>query len=291
MNKYLPAGIFLISALTFGIDRNIDLIFSHKQHVRDVGADCIDCHINADSSASPRDNLLPAMKDCYFCHDENAACTMCHEDPETSTPYPRIVSYIGKFDHSQHLQADMSCLDCHKGTGNSSNIYDSHLPAMTYCVTCHGELEKPDYCMECHNSNDDLLPRDHRTGWRAGHGPAGYLASHECAICHTDRYCLECHDGDNLDRTVHPLNYKFNHAIAARGKQENCYTCHQDLMFCNECHRAELVMPRTHSSAGWSNRQNGGLHARAARMDMDNCAACHSDAGGNPVCIECHQAR
>jgi hypothetical protein len=99
---------------------------------------------------------------------------------------------------------------------------------------------------------------------------------------------MECHEGDNLDRQAHPLNYRNNHGIDARANKENCITCHRDLSFCNDCHQMEMVMPNNHSYAGWSNRTNGGLHARAAQMDFDYCQTCHSDLSGDVVCITCH---
>ena len=94
---------------------------------------------------------------------------------------------------------------------------------------------------------------------------------------------------DNLDRKVHPLNYVNNHGMYAKGNKDNCYTCHEEQAFCVDCHQKRMVMPRSHSTANWSNTTTGGGHARAAKLDLDNCLSCHSDAQGDPVCVLCHQ--
>jgi hypothetical protein len=49
-----------------------------------------------------------------------------------------------------------------------------------------------------------------------------------------------------------------------------------------------MVMPKSHSFAGWSNFSNGGLHVREALADFDYCQSCHSDANSDVVCVRCH---
>ena len=109
-----------------------------------------------------------------------------------------------------------------------------------------------------------------------------------CSHCHSNFYCLRCHEGDNLDREAHPLNFRNNHGIEAKANKENCITCHREYAFCNECHAIEMVMPKNHSYAGWSNTTDGGLHAKSAQSDFDYCQSCHSDLNGDVVCMTCH---
>ena len=40
-------------------DRSKIIIFSHKFHIEEVGADCSDCHLNVQGSSSSDTNLLP----------------------------------------------------------------------------------------------------------------------------------------------------------------------------------------------------------------------------------------
>jgi hypothetical protein len=266
------------------------LIFSHKLH-SEGGAECSVCHATADSSRSPLDNLLPDMESCYQCHDREAACTLCHTNPDEAGQYGRVSKYIARFPHSRHVSAKTTCSSCHQGIENKEKVGSHHLPKMAACSKCHDDLDKPDYCYDCHIKSENLQPANHKTAWREGHGLVKLAGEDNCKACHSEQQCLHCHQSQNLDRQVHPPNFRFSHGIQSRANRETCYTCHQDRQSCIDCHRAEMVMPRTHASAGWANRSNGGLHRRAAAMDLDGCMACHSEAAGDPVCAQCHQAR
>jgi len=264
-----------------------DLIFSHKLHAVEVEAACSDCHQMADTSRTAFQNLLPDMETCYNCHDQDAACTMCHKDPDNAEPYPRITNYIAKFPHLNHVSQNLECSTCHSGIESSETVFDKHLPAMNTCISCHNEIEQVDYCYTCHGAHKDLQPSNHRLDWTKIHGMASQTDD-DCKMCHSDNQCLDCHQKDNLDRKVHRLNFRNNHGILARGNKENCYTCHEELSFCVDCHRQEMVMPRTHASAGWSNTSTGGRHARAAQQDLDSCISCHNENISEPICMQCH---
>lgn len=265
--------------------------FSHKLHIQDVGSGCSDCHAVADTSKSPLDLLLPDKAACNQCHDDTLTFTSYDNQKDAAKTRPWLTHYIARFPHQIHLANDIQCIDCHTGIDNSENISDSHLPAMSSCVQCHSSLDEPDYCYTCHSPQDDRLPADHKSDWTATHGINSYTDKDNCRMCHSDNYCLECHRGDNLDRQVHPLNFVNNHAIAAKGGNDKCYICHEEQAFCQECHRAELVLPQSHSFAGWSNKSNGGTHKTAAQFDLDGCISCHNDMNGDPICAECHTAK
>ncbi len=279
--------IFLIALTYLLLAQDVELIFSHKFHAEDVGSACTDCH-KAEESNFATDNLLPDMESCYTCHDEDAECTMCHKDPDNAVPYPRITTYIAKFPHSKHVSDKLTCEKCHAGVSKSENIFDKHLPNMASCVTCHADMDKKDYCYTCHGKEENLKPDDHFLAWQKEHGIVSAMDANSCTQCHTTAYCIDCHQKDNLDHEVHPLNYVNNHGMYAKGNKDNCYTCHEELAFCVDCHQTRMVMPRNHSYANWSNKTTGGGHARAAKLDLDSCIGCHSDAQSDPVCIVCH---
>lgn len=269
--------------------QDVDLIFSHEMHVTELGTSCTDCHAAAETSLLPTDNMLPDMETCYQCHDEDAACSMCHQDEDNAAPYPRIVNYVEKFPHAKH--SDKKCSTCHEGVESSSNIMDSHLPGMTTCVNCHNDQEAVDYCYVCHDTDTDLKPVDHKLDWTKAHGIASQTQSEDCAMCHTENQCQDCHEGDNLDKTVHGFNFRYSHSISAKGNKEECMTCHEEQSFCVDCHRQEFVLPLNHSYVSWSNRipGNGGQHARMAQLDLDSCTSCHNESLGEPICADCHQ--
>ncbi len=268
------------------IAQELELIFSHKYHAEEIGVECTDCHPATESKLAS-DNLLPDMDGCYTCHDEDQECTVCHKDPDNAIAYPRITEYIAKFSHAEHSGEDFTCENCHKGVAKSSDITEKHLPSMEKCVECHVVTSDADYCYICHEKGENLIPADHHLAWRQDHGIVAQTEEN-CSACHTENSCLECHEGDNLDHKVHPLGYVNTHGIFARANKENCYTCHEELAFCVECHQTRGVTPRSHLTANWTNMSTGGGHARAAKLDLDSCIACHSDAGGDPSCTGCH---
>ena len=280
-----------MSAASSALAQDVELIFSHKLHAQDVGAGCTDCHATAQTSSLPADNLLPSMQTCYTCHDEDTECIVCHKDPDNAIAYPRIATYISSFPHAKHVENNVECETCHAGVATSADIMDKHLPSMMQCQACHSDIEQVSYCFTCHAEGMDLRPVDHRMDWTMAHGTASHLESNDCKSCHSESQCLQCHQQDNLDRKAHPLNFVNSHPVFARANSDQCYPCHEEQAFCIDCHRQELIMPRNHSMAGWSNLKTGGRHAREAKMDLDNCLACHNQTSVEPVCAQCHQAK
>jgi hypothetical protein len=294
MKRYLIILALIIASLSvMGMVTapDINLNFSHKLHVEDVGVECSTCHA-AETSTSPTDNLLPPSETCYTCHDKSTTkCSICHKDTSNSEVYPHKSTYIAKFSHNRHISHGIACSKCHASLIKSEDSSVQHLPGMAVCQSCHKNLDKSDYCYVCHGKGEQLKPASHRLDWRQAHGAASQLNGDDCKKCHLEKNCMECHQQDNLDRKVHPLNYIYSHGLAAKAKRDNCYTCHEEQESCQNCHREQLVLPQNHNTAGWANKTNGGRHARAAKMDFDNCLACHNDHYGEPVCAECHQAK
>lgn len=286
------AFIFVFGLFTQVLAQEVELIFSHKYHISEIETSCADCHAPAKDSKLSTDNLLPDMETCFTCHDSEGECTLCHKDPDNAVAYPRIEKYIAYFPHALHLQKEQNCEACHPDVAKSENIFDKHLPAMAACTQCHTDLADENYCGQCHASSENLRPTDHKNSlWLTQHGPTSYCESNNCQACHTNRYCLECHQGDNLDRKVHKFNFINNHGLQAKANKMTCLTCHEEQSSCNDCHRQRMVMPRSHAAASWAIPGTGGLHARKAKFDLDSCISCHSDVNGNPVCIMCHQKK
>lgn len=292
MRKFIILVLFIATYAFVGMVSGGEsgLKFSHRLHVQEIGAECADCHAAAESVA-PSDNLIPEHDNCFVCHDENdTECSLCHTNPDDPSGVPHITAYIAKFPHKTHVDEKIDCLTCHKGIAFSEDVSAGHLPSMSACQSCHDDLEEANYCQRCHNANENLKPTTHKLDWRHAHGVVNHLDEASCKTCHTEKQCLDCHQGDNLDRKVHKLNFINSHSLAAKGKTDNCYTCHEEQEFCITCHREQLVMPRNHNTAGWSNLSNGGRHARVAQMDLDYCLSCHNDNYGEPVCAQCHNA-
>ena len=271
-----------------------ELIFSHMRHVVDEELECADCHADVESSVSGVDNLLPDMAVCSDCHDveDEDECATCHSDTDDPQIATRIEDYSQKFSHEVHLTADLDCANCHAGIAQKESVEPYLLPTMVACLDCHEQQSVSNQCLVCHTTNEDLRP--------ASHGPA-FLHDHadlaesdqsdvtlglSCQSCHDTSYCEDCHDGDNVDRFTHPLNFVTTHALDAQSQERTCATCHTAPTFCEDCHRDNLLLPQNHRP-GWVNALDGGRHAIDAMVDIETCISCH-ESNAEQICQPCH---
>jgi len=96
-------------------------------------------------------------------------------------------------------------------------------------------------------------------------------------------------------QNVHSLNYIFTHGFEARTKKSDCYTCHDQQTFCNDCHSGNTggirTKPKWHTFGGFTTigrGSGGGRHAQYAKREIETCANCHDTQGNDPVCTLCH---
>jgi len=272
------------------------VIFDHVLHVQDNDMACDDCHSGVEASTSGLDNLLPDMDVCSDCHDveDDAECGSCHVNPDDPEGSMYITTYSQKFAHEKHLARGFECETCHASLLMPDEPDASPLPAMPDCQSCH-EMESASLeCATCHMPDDVLRPASHTPDFLHSHSDMAQSDAHaalnglQCQSCHDDDFCSDCHEGDNVGRRSHPLNYEFTHAMDARGQEKACISCHTDQTFCVDCHNDNQVMPRNHRP-GWVNRipGDGGLHSLEASRDLNNCIACHQD-NADQICQPCH---
>ncbi|HQV32821.1 MAG TPA: cytochrome c3 family protein [Calditrichia bacterium] len=265
----------------------VDYQFSHKLHVGDEGLECVDCHAGAESSVTGKDDLLPALSICMDCHEaeDNIADPMM---------LPRIDTYSEKFSHAKHIEANFDCQACHTEVVAKEAVGDYILPDMVACLDCHEHKAAEVECASCHMPFEDLKPMSHRGDFKHAHGEHAKLgteamsADMSCAVCHKQEFCQECHEGENLGRLSHPLNYEFTHALEAQGREKECMTCHSERQFCFDCHRDNQILPHNHT-AGWLNTfaGDGGRHRVEALNDLESCISCHEQTARED-CGRCH---
>lgn len=291
----LAAGMLVgaVAVVTLFAGQKDHLIFSHMKHVDEMGIDCQTCHTAVDTSMHGTDNLLPSMETCFKCHDGETApnkCTICHTHPDEAQVIPPSTTYSPKFPHKTHLDQGVKCLVCHKGITKAVNTVAVHLPKMNRCQSCHRQkrVSDPLTCRVCHTKQQDLKPITHRLDWKHVHQFAAESNPKDCAQCHAQTYCEDCHEGKNLTHKTHPLNFEWNHAIEAKAGKTQCISCHEDEVFCIQCHQEMNVMPPSHGRVGWVNTIDGGQHKIEAEMDLETCIACHGDYKNYPSCFRCH---
>lgn len=306
--------------------------FSHVNHAAERGIACADCHTDAPKSKLASDRLIPGHESCQSCHEEqvNNDCAYCHTNPDDIRPMVLPVRDL-VFAHDHHVgSCGIACESCHGGVSSDPNVPDIKYPEMASCMQCHGKGKVSNECETCHKDFSRLIPGNHlASGFTREHDqPVSVgLLDIDCATCHTEGFCQECHTGDQLRRfggmpglmtapgartplrdspdalrlqAAHDLNYRFNHAIEAKSRASDCASCHEARTFCVECHRSEGVMntgvvkPMSHFEAGFvtiGSGTGGGRHAEMGRRDIESCVSCHDVEGKDPSCMLCHSGR
>jgi len=182
-----------------------------------------------------------------------------------------------RFDHRAHLE--------------------EYVPG-TSCDTCHlvgAETIVPDkkVCLDCH---DEAMAKEAKLNGTKTHGPVWALNHRseakgnaiDCAACHEQDFCLECHKSGFADEqgafannmiNVHRSDFHITHPIAARTDPQLCSSCHEP-SFCRDCH--DDFRFRTGRASGPSHRRvfdlglDGDIDAIHAGFDATiQCDACH----------------
>ena len=129
--------------------------------------------------------------------------------------------------------------------------------------------------------------RVHPVGFAKTHGPVAAAGALQCASCHSQRLCADCHAGERVTRRFHPANFVSTHAPQAYGRETDCSSCHSTEAFCRECHRQTGLAAKSNiRSTVFHNAQPLWLlqHGRAARQDLKSCTTCHQQT----YCMQCH---
>jgi hypothetical protein len=183
------------------------------------------------------------------------------------------------------------------------------IACLAYARTDHKEYKnsKLGECQDCHTGSGDMT---HHGDFRE-HRVLAQKAVTNCADCHQESFCVDCHNGGNIEaykqkslsRTgetmpvTHAADFISTHALKAKDDPQNCYRCHES-SFCSDCHskiqNKGSMSVRHHSATGNTQRYflnsassaaDKAEHAADARRNLQSCEGCHPDA---QVCSQCH---
>jgi c(7)-type cytochrome triheme protein len=284
---------------------------------------CFECH-EAKEAAEGKKVDPPAS--CDTCHpgykpewlpgaDFTDTKMVAVHPPAIVLPDPNL-----KFNHKIHVDKGVKCATCH-GTMKDIDLAtrENALPVMGTCIDCHDGKAAPSQCRTCHLTNPDgkmktdlaggkLAPDGwyfldaHDDNWLASHASVASLGENGCESCHTQKECLDCHNGVTKPLKVHPNNWILSHTIPAKRNDPNCQSCHRSQTFCVDCHEATKVGVTAKNKPdsviqfhpeGWVERNANGParnirgpnhHAFQAQRNIRACASCHTESS----CIECH---
>ncbi len=184
-------------------------------------------------------------------------------------------------------------------------------------------------CNACHKG-EGIAP-NHTADWIRNHRILASRGTHNCAECHDQAYCLDCHHGGGIDASLSSQNYRRDytpkshrsnwrelHPIKSLDNRETCERCHIDQEECKQCHNrfrgsdlAFLSHRRqfrdiplsdigpNHALFTWNQcptcHQNGVTsHVWSgdhSREARRSLQACQSCHSDGDTCINCHSAR
>ncbi len=158
---------------------------------------------------------------------------------------PKLIDPL-PFSHKTHRgafrAARLVCVDCHPlGRTTDPPVADMQAPLST-CHACHLE-EIPgvphgasNQCSLCHSDLRELLPANHRDGWREDHADDARAAAAECSACHSNQECFACHDDRGpMAKNPHGPGFRVTHGVEARVDPQRCTSCHAGES-CLACH-------------------------------------------------------
>jgi hypothetical protein len=325
-------------------DQTIPLRFNHGKHVA-KGIRCVTCHANIPKSMFGKDRNIPNGQVCDTCHGTDhdeykpgslptgekiaRKCSFCHPGykgdgkdviQKMDFPVPNL-----KFNHKIHIDNKFECSVCH---GDFKNVTiatrEGQLPKMNDCLKCHDGRKAPSACGTCHLVDRDdrlvqnfpqgkLLPTQQLRGashdieWSRNHRLITVVDRKLCQNCHSESFCLDCHNQTYKPLSIHPNDWIHIHPVAARKNDPNCTSCHRLQSFCIACHERSLVGVRPTGSPGafrqggtpgtngagrfhpnnWVSPGGRSLHPQEAQKNIRACVSCHRES----FCMSCHATR
>ncbi len=237
----LISTIILTHTLLFAEDSVDKLIFSHKQHVVDAGAECTDCHSTTAANEGNGKNTLPTEETCKKCHEEaftEKNCALCHTNSANVKPALHVLLHKN-FSHKSHLKQNVKCAFCHKDIEKTVHATAKNLPNMEICFTCHNDKTASRNCRACHLDPSLKKPTSHNVPNFEGrvHGRDARFSKQLCEQCHEESSCDKCHRGQDK-RKIHRPDIRFTHGFEAKKGDKNCTLCHESERFCAKCHEA-----------------------------------------------------
>lgn len=272
-------------------------------------------HARADYISAHGDAARAATANCATCHARES-CQRCHVDGARA---PLILA-LATDARVARLEKGKAPVYPLPADHRSAQFASSHAAAahanVARCATCHTRSS----CEACHTGDGarDILRhlpdareatapgvqlfgaglgglsdvglhtvRVHPVGWARAHGPIAASGAMQCASCHSQRTCSDCHAGERVTRRYHPANFVATHPPQAYGRESDCSSCHSTEAFCRDCHRQTGLTAKANvRSTVFHNAQPLWLlqHGRAARQDLKTCTTCHQQT----YCRQCH---
>lgn len=149
-------GSVVVKSLGRPIEQPI--AFNHLLHIEDVGLECVDCHLYAESGVRA---TIPNIELCADCHEEAQGDSaeelrvIEYVEDQSQIPWRKIYwlpSHV-YFSHRRHTVAGgIECETCHGQIGSRSEPVVRVLRdlSMGACIECHDATNTSNDCLLCH---------------------------------------------------------------------------------------------------------------------------------------------
>ena len=296
-----------------------------------------DTHDDSGFILDHADAARAADANCSFCHAQES-CSRCHVNSDrvpviAALPPDDRVADLTDGEPGwwptppSHESSDWAVIHGTQAAGAIESCANCH--ARPSCAGCHGEsatflaaLPEPVRGGATGVQVVALRPPGHTFTFAVQHGTAASLGLPNCAACHAEAECVDCHDlrgtGQPPRPSVrstrheagsdasgpgvaavpsaepaggfHPVDFVMRHAAEAYSVRSDCTSCHSTEVFCRDCHTS-LGFGDDGATRGnsYHTAQPDWLmsHGKAARQGMEECASCHQQDS----CLRCHSAK
>jgi len=236
---------------------------------------------------------------CATCHTSDR-CVACHVDggrdeieqiprapaamvqPVWTAEYPTPASHTSRdfmVAHAPPTGAAGECVTCHT-SDDCLSCHVASIPDVIVSLPARVDVPAPGVGLESHGP-----PTHESLFFMNAHSSLSAADAGTCATCHTETYCVECHDGP-ADGGYHPPSFVAQHSADAFGRADECATCHSTAAFCRECHVEGGLGSQGRLGAGYHDAEPMWLirHGQPARQSLESCASCHQQTD----CVQCH---
>lgn len=131
------------------------IFYRHDIHAGQYQMDCRYCHYAVEISRSPG---LPTLSTCMGCHlvagrgnpeVEKLAAAYGEGRPVEWVEIHRLPPFV-QFPHHRHVNADVTCQDCHGPIDRMPQVYQFASLKMGWCLDCHAKEDVSTDCTTCH---------------------------------------------------------------------------------------------------------------------------------------------
>ena len=261
-----------------------DYVSTHGAVARSNPASCATCH---------------ARESCVRCHVDGARAPLIRA-LGTDARVARLVAAKAPVypTPSGHRVTDFALLHGTAAHADAARCATCH--ARASCEACHTGAGAAEVLRRMPDAREATAPgvalrqvaagrgaRVHPARFAGTHGAAAASGELQCASCHAQRFCSDCHTGERVTRRYHVANFVATHAPSAYSRDTECSSCHSREAFCRDCHRQSGLAAKANvRSTVFHNAQPLWLlqHGAAARQDLTTCTTCHQQT----YCMQCH---